>query len=574
MFSLLFTALISAQGTDDREVCKELMDHIYSKITLQNLNLSLKRVNNKIVLAYASALKESDRLKINLRKDPELLSIIESMAEIDEKLKPLLDNNQQYGTYSFWTFLPFLRTATEGISYQKIITKWRDFQNTRPELFKSLEPEHLLDSWDTKTAKLIENYSKLDVKDTRLDSQLKDTANQFEKSLQDLISEVYKDSDEALDKTKKSSKKLAEQFNERAKKIFWDSLDDFSNFCDIDDIKIILEQENLACPFAEEPSLESKLVRNLDAISDVLTFNYLNKNQTKPLKPVIKPELKVTKVNYENINYNGSFCERSPNAVDTVVIHHSAMPNTETPQDINDIQVVMHENDRDSSGRADPWYMLGYNYVIQSKYRNISEDLPVFTGRPDNIRGAHAGAYVNLDQVDEKARNALLNFDTRCGWNTDRDENHTIDRLNTRAIQSHQTQLARGYVSANETSVGVLVTGNYAPDIIGGRANPGGYPRNGRVRYPSESTLRTAAKLICKLKKETHPNLRKISDHNLIKIKRDLARGVSYVGTCCPGTVYKRMNKILQLTKEECPEYNFALDISPEENVCTFLKRL
>ncbi len=90
--------------------------------------------------------------------------------------------------------------------------------------------------------------------------------------------------------------------------------------------------------------------------------------------------------------------------VDTAVVHHSASDNKETPQDINDTQVVMHENERNSAGEPDPWYMIAYNYVIKSPYENEAGETKVYRGRPDKMKGAHAGAYVNLEQVDPQAK--------------------------------------------------------------------------------------------------------------------------------------------------------------------------
>ncbi|MEX1099161.1 MAG: hypothetical protein WEB87_01975, partial [Bacteriovoracaceae bacterium] len=260
---------------------------------------------------------------------------------------------------------------------------------------------------------------------------------------------------------------------------------------------------------------------------------------------------------------------------DTVVIHHSATSNELDPQDIHDLQVVSHENDRDSAGNPDPWYMIAYNYVVKAPYEDDARDPPqVFEGRPDHIKGAHAGGHVNLDQLDPKVRRLVENSNIQCGWNKDKDSGHQMDTVSENATDLAREEINDGFVSANITSVGVLVTGNFAPDILNGRPNVSGYPANGPVRYPSETTLRTTAKLICKLKNGDYPNLRKITDHNYARIKKNLADGEGYFGTCCPGTVYYRLNKLLELTKEECPEHQFALDISPKEHLCHFLENL
>ncbi len=147
-----------------------------------------------------------------------------------------------------------------------------------------------------------------------------------------------------------------------------------------------------------------------------------------------------------------------------------------------------------------------------------------------------------------------------------------MDALSQSATALTISQIQAGYVSANITSVGVLVTGNYAPDILNGRPNPSGYPRNKAPRYPGQQTLKATASLICKLRSGDYKNLKKITDHNWIKLKKAVADGASGAGTCCPGTVYKRMQALLDLVNEQCPQYDFQLDISPKDKVCEFLR--
>lgn len=527
-----------------------------------------------MIIAFLSALENSDKQGINLRRNPELLSLLESMKKIDPDFENYMRNNHTYLRYDFWNFLPFGQVHSQTITYQEVVGKWKQLQSQRPNLFKGLEKEYLLDDWDVKTGELLQSYSNLNIEESNLAAEVGRLAQQYQNNYQDLVSPNDGNYSRAIKETKAKVDKLHESFNVSSKEIFWDGLNGYQKTCERDKINEILSAEQLSCPYSapEEPAVA--LSKQLQDISRVISSDFLNQNSKAPEKPKEEP-FKVHDYAYKNINTLGSYCERDPKLADTVVIHHSGTRAEATPQDLHDLQVVSHENDRDAAGRADPWYMIGYNYVIQANYDESDTQEPkVYRGRPENVKGAHAGGYVNMSQVDPKVQELLKNAQFQCGWNEDGDAEHGIDKLSPNAVAQTQRQIQDGYVSANITSVGVLVTGNYAPDIIGNTLNIGGYPANGAVRYPTEGTLRASAKLICSMRSGNFPNLRKITDHNYIKIKKAMADGGLPNGTCCPGTVYYRMNRILELTKEECPEHNFALDISPEEYLCPFLKKL
>lgn len=584
---LAFTLCFGQDQAAPDSVCKELLNYIYKDITLKNMRLSLERLNKKMMLGFAASLANSEREGVNLSKDRELLSLLESMREIDPDFEDYLQKNRPYRSYRFWNFFTFSRVKPDKISYQDIVSKWKELQTSRPELFRGLEERYLLDEWDEKTSELLQNYSSLNISDSDLSRDIASLSERYEKNLQDIVKGSDGDYIQALQDTKKDVDSLHESFNKSSQELFWQSLDDYQDICSLESMNQMLSADTLSCPYVEDESAKSYLSKNLRDISNVLSSDFLNENDSPPIKPTppaapgdsepseSKELIKIHPYDYQNINYAGNFCVRDTKLADTVVIHHSGTDNRDTPQELNDNQVIMHENDRDSAGNPDPWYMLAYNYVVKASYDEGSSDKPkVYTGRPDHIKGAHAGAYVNLNQVDPKVRKLVKEADIKCGWNSDRDKEHSIDRVAEGPTNLTKRQIQNGYVSANITSVGVLVVGNYAPDIIGRSINPDGYPSNGPVRYPTDDALRTSAKLICQLKSDKYPNLRKITDHNYIKIKKAMADGSGTYGTCCPGTVYRRMDRMLELTKEECPEHTFALDISPEDKICSFLKAL
>lgn len=574
--SLLFAILLASpaiaqpSARERKRVCGELLSHIYKDITLKNMELSLKRLNNKMVLAFIAALQNSEERGVSLRKNPELLSLFESMKKIDPGFERQLRNHGPYRSYKFWDFLPFAGVETKDVAYQEAVSKWRRLQKQSPELFEGLNEEHLLDDWDQKSADLLNSYALLKPREAGLKAKMNALGQRFRKNYHYISGGVSEDYAKAAADTKKKADDLNRAFNEAAKDLFWQNLNDYRHVCELSDINAALSGDSLACPYVDDSKAPLDVSRRLGDMAKIIGAQMLNASPRPERKPA-----NILPYRYENVNHKGSYCQRDPKLADTAIIHHSGTDEKDTPQDLHNLQVVMHENDRDSRGRPAPWYMIAYNYIVQTPYEESASRPPrIYRGRPDNMKGAHAGAYVNMNQVDPEVRKLLKDSDIKCGWNTDKDPDHTLDKIDARATAKVKRQIRSGLVSANITSVGVMVSGNYAPDLLNGSLNPGGYPADGPPRYPTDSALRESARLLCKLRSEKYPNLRKIADHNHIKIKKAVADGKRAIGTCCPGTVYKRMNRLLELTREECPEYDFALDLSPEDRICAFLKTL
>lgn len=221
--------------------------------------------------------------------------------------------------------------------------------------------------------------------------------------------------------------------------------------------------------------------------------------------------IKVEKVEYER-NENASYCVRPEEMVDTVVIHHSETPTTTTAIEIN----RMHLN----RGTAkDPWYMIGYSYVINSPYQGQDRPTPKITeGRPMNIVGAHAGssAYVPMD--DEQKR-LWESGAVKCG-------------SPGQEFRPDPSLIKNGKIKANVTTIGVVVNGNYAPFS---QYNPNGYSRN-NPRRPTQKTLEMAAKLSCQLQKKW-PRIKKISWHS------------NYKQTTCPGDLKDYIGQIKTIAR-------------------------
>jgi hypothetical protein len=195
--------------------------------------------------------------------------------------------------------------------------------------------------------------------------------------------------------------------------------------------------------------------------------------------------------------------------VDTIVIHHSETPVTDSPYKINEYHL--------SRGTAeDPWLMIAYSFVVNSPYPGI--DIPraaVTEGRPLEIVGAHAGSNV-FAPMDENQKKMYDDGKITCGNGDDFkvDPNMVVD----------------GKIKANVTTIGVVVVGNYAPFSA---ENPGGFPED-KPLHPSAATVDLLARTACQLQKQ-YPGVKSIKWHNY------------YHETTCPGTIAEHISKIIEL---------------------------
>ena len=98
MKAVIITIFISlaAFAMNASDTCKSLLGFIHKELTVDNFEKSVERMNKKMVLALISAANESDKLGVALSKDPELLSLLESMKHIDPNLESFLLENQNF----------------------------------------------------------------------------------------------------------------------------------------------------------------------------------------------------------------------------------------------------------------------------------------------------------------------------------------------------------------------------------------------------------------------------------------------------------------------------------------------
>lgn len=226
----------------------------------------------------------------------------------------------------------------------------------------------------------------------------------------------------------------------------------------------------------------------------------------------------IEKIDYER-NSQASFCKRPVDMVDTIVLHHSETPSTDTAQRMNELHLARGSN-------GDPWYMIAYSYVINSPYSGAKVPKKLVTeGRPLDLVGAHAGSniFVPMDSVQKNL------------WDSGK---ITCGKENT-AFKVDPTVVKDGKIKANVTTIGVVVVGNYAPFS---KENPNGYPAS-KPRYPTKDTQDLIARLSCQLQKK-YPRMKNIKWHNY------------YHATSCPGTIKDYVSKIKRLARKYGCEFN------------------
>jgi hypothetical protein len=220
----------------------------------------------------------------------------------------------------------------------------------------------------------------------------------------------------------------------------------------------------------------------------------------------------IEKVTYER-NTLAKFCRRPAEMVDTIVLHHSETPSIITPEQINNFHLSRGASD-------DPWYMIAYSYIISAPYPEESTpDIRVAEGRPIDIVGAHAGKGI-LVPMDSLQKKVWAEGQITCGKeNGDFRPDPKLER--------------NGRISANVTTLGIVVIGNYAPFS---KLNPTGFPIK-KPRLPTKDTQDLIARTSCQLQKK-HPRIKYIKWHSF------------YHSTSCPGTIKQYLGKIKSLARK------------------------
>lgn len=243
--------------------------------------------------------------------------------------------------------------------------------------------------------------------------------------------------------------------------------------------------------------------------------------EMKPIMdvPVLPELIPIEKINYKR-NSKASFCKRPTEIIDTIVLHHSETPSTDSPEKINEIHL---QNGRPN----DPWYMIAYSYVINSPYAGASTPRSrVSEGRPIDLVGAHAGtdAFVPMSEKQKKLF----------------DEGKVVCGRENEEFTPDPTLVKDGKIKANVSTIGLVVIGNYAP--LGKGNLQYGYSKK-NPRYPTPKTLEMIAKTSCQLQKQ-YPDIKNIKWHSY------------YHSTSCPGNLKDFIGEIKKIAGKYGCEFN------------------
>ncbi len=213
-------------------------------------------------------------------------------------------------------------------------------------------------------------------------------------------------------------------------------------------------------------------------------------------------------------NAHAGFCIRPLEMIDTIVIHHSETPVTDTPAFINHMHLGRGSKDS-------PWYMIAYHYVLNSAYKGQSSPMSQITeGRALNMVGAHAGsdAFVEMDSEQQKL------------W----DAGKILCGKKTVPFKKDPLLLLEGKIKANVTTIGLVVIGNYGE--ISPQNLSGYLP--GMPNEVSVETLDMIARLSCQLQKK-HPRIKNLKWHSYYHSEKT-----------CPGDLKSSVGKIVDMAKE------------------------
>ncbi len=506
ILSCINPAYTSNQNYNELEVtnCDELMLWIYSQLTTKNFEILYQRSMNKMILGLYELEKESQRAWVDdetYRKIKDELLLVNPEAENIFKQK-------------FWPPY-FLRDNPQFSSSYSILNLWKNILNEHPELSTKISDQYKVDKWDEMTFALIDKMSEelypntdFQKKLSTLHDALKDTSNKLIKST---------DTPESINNLDQLNKDLLNSILH-----FLDNSGyNFDNICPRN--KLIEKINKIACTIKQPSTQNDDLELFLKDIE-----KYIGKTDTSPTSIPI-----VTILDYENNkDKNVTFCRRSTNNLKYLVIHHTGTDEAASPEVINDYH-VNHNN----------WYMLGYNYLISTKYRGASRNSPqVFSGRPPEMQGAHTGSKsLNLSSSDEQELKSKYQF---CG---NEQIGLTAQNVYEYSQELNESKKQKNGISGNFYSLGIAVIGNYEP-ITYRKVGKTLVPSNlltKEVLTPNDIIIKKTAELSCDLQKK-FPQIKTIVPHSFFKV------------TDCPGRLINFLHDIKKHAKSLGCNFNVA----------------
>lgn len=558
--------------------CQEFLDWVVKEFTVQNLEKSYERVTNKLLLAFFTLYKETNRSTFRqMSKKKEFTKLASELKKLDPDFEKYLRSHKPYKFYSRFMNLP---------NFQKnllsVVKTWKDLQSSHPLYFDQLDKKYHLDDYDLATSKLLDQVDQIDHSGLLDHARLKALKDNFLTP-----DEIIKTPSIDIVNYQEQLKKLIEQGQidilKSGNKILSNELEEYQDLCNLNQVNDFLSRNNISCPILNETNDFLLIQENLNQLSEAIDVNSLSLI-SKPSVPDVSdsnsspvPILTEDDIINENLRSNSGAirCKRSPEIVDTVILHHTATPNYQSrvvgPESNPRLEPILDPNGNkilytpkvinkkhldNVSNHTDRWMMLGYHYLINGEYDpNSSAPPKIYSGRPNDIQGAHAGGFTGEESSQTKlsaeTKKRIIDLGVECG------PEGNLSPMDEREIFPNRTPRGRrtsGQVNANLTSVGVAIIGTYAPKFTYSSDLDRYVPTNsfgynpGNKRYPTPQTIESVAKLICHLKTTDFPNLKYIRPHKMYKAG----------GTACPGTVSEKINDIIIKIKEideRCQEF-------------------
>ncbi|MAZ47146.1 MAG: hypothetical protein CME65_01200 [Halobacteriovoraceae bacterium] len=526
IFSHILVLLLCCQFAMARvDNCRNILNWIYSDLTIENLDRSYDRLMNKFLLGLMHV---HQRTQNDYRFQPEMTRIFNTLAQIDGDFNPLLAGNFSRLITSFFYQTPNLTPSNMNTVFES----WRNLQRTSPDLFEGLDPRYLLDDWDQVTINTLGELSQYEFDNQAYRQRL----NLLASSLENAQTNVLNGDGIDVDRLRTMIDLTEGELNNILSDKFENTMNEFGEICTSEDLSLLIQQESFSCP-VRLPAGSSDLSNQLNLIGNVL-------NQSESLL-LDRPSLQLgdnTEVELTDYPRNdraeSTYCLRNPDLISMIVIHHTETPSSSTPQYINEIHL-----DKVSGG--EPWYMVGYNYLISESFN--PGEVSVVQGRPPNIKGAHAGGYTPPLSAEERAFYADKTI--MCG---NRHIGFTEVPVLSTDLPQHNQMNSEGGLSGNLISYGIAVVGNYAPRSyreISGIITPVNLYASPVTPPVSLDVLRRTATVACDLQKE-NPNIRTIVPHRYFKY------------TKCPGSIMNNLQTIANLAQAQGCQFDIQLNNS------------
>lgn len=528
IFSHILVALLCCQFAVARvDNCRNILNWIYGDLTLENLDKSYDRLMNKFLLGLMHV---HQRTQNDYRFQPEMTQIFNALSQIDESFNPLLANNYSRLITNFFFQTPNLTPSNMNTVFES----WRNLQRTSPSLFEGLDPRYLLDDWDQVTINTLGELSQYQFDNQNYRQRL----NLLAAGLENAQTNVLNGSDIDVDNLRTMIDLTESELNSLLTDKFQDTHNEFGEICTSEDFRVLASEENYACP-VRLPAGSSDLSNQLNLIGNILNQSESLLMERPSLQLGDNTEVKIT--DYErNDNARTTYCLRNPDLVSMIVIHHTETRTTSSPQFINQIHL-------DKSTANDPWYMMGYNYLISENFQ--PGEVSVVQGRPPNIQGAHAGGHT--PPLTQEQREFYAGKTVLCGNRHIGFEEVPVLRPYSRNNSINLRNPAGG-ISGNTISYGIAIIGNYAPrgyQAISGIITPMNLYATAATPTVSLDVLRRAATVACDLQKE-NPNVRTIVPHRYFR------------NTECPGSVMNNLQTIKNLAEAQGCQFEIKLNNS------------